>query len=137
MIGILIISHGRFGTALIQSASHVLGKSPPDLLELGVTVRDDPETVFRQAQALVHSLDSGGGVIVFTDMVGATPSNIASRLSAPGRVEVITGVSLPMLVRALTYRNESLAIDVRKAISAGAEGVVQILPEIARAANGR
>ena len=136
MIGILIISHGGFGTALIQSASHVLGKRPPDLLELGVTVRDDPDAVFRQAQSLVRSLDSGGGVIVFTDMVGATPSNIASRLSSPGHVEIIAGVSLPMLVRALTYRNESLAIDVRKAISTGAEGVVQILPEIARAANG-
>ena len=136
MTGILIISHGGFGNALIQSASHVMGKRPPDLLELGVTVLDDPEAVFRQAQSLVRSLDSGGGVIVFTDMVGATPSNIASRLSQPGHVEIIAGVSLPMLVRALTYRNESLATDVRKAVSAGTEGVVQILPEIARAANG-
>ena len=55
MIGILIISHGGFGTSLIQSASHILGKHPPDLQELGVTVRDDPEAVFRQAQALVRA----------------------------------------------------------------------------------
>ena len=136
MIGILIISHGAFGTALIQSASHVLGKRPPDLQELGITVKDDPEAMYRQAQAMVHSVDSGSGVIVFTDMLGATPSNIASRLSVPGHVEVIAGVSLPMLVRALTYRNETLAVDVRKAVSAGAEGSVQIIPEVARAANG-
>ncbi len=135
MIGILIISHGAFGTALIRSASHVLGKRPSDLQDMGVTIRDDPDAMLRQAQALVRGLDSGGGVIVFTDMVGATPSNIASRLSVPGHVEVIAGVSLPMLVRALTYRDDALAVVVCKAVSAGAEGVVQIQPETSRAAN--
>ena len=136
MIGILIVSHGAFGEALIHCASHVLSKRPPRVRQLGVTVHDDPEAILPQAQELVKQLDEGQGVLVFTDILGATPSNIASRLLVPGKVEGISGVNLPMLVRALTYRNETLAVDVRKAISAGAEGVVQILPEIARAANG-
>ena len=136
MVGILIIAHGAFGETLIHCASHVLARRPQRVRQVGVTMHDEPEFILTQAQDLVRQLDNGSGVLIFTDILGATPSNIASRLSVPGHVEIIAGVSLPMLVRALTYRNETLAVDVSKAISAGAEGVVQIHPEIARAANG-
>lgn len=126
MTGILIVAHGSFGEALIQCAGHVLGKRPPRVRQLGIAANDDPETILPQALELVRLLDEGAGVLVLTDVCGATPSNIATRLLAPGRVEGIAGVSLPMLIRALTYRGEPLASVVQKAISGGHEGVVHL-----------
>ena len=126
MIGILIVAHGAFGEALIHSASHVLGKRPLRVRQLGVTVHDDPDAILPQALDLVRQLDEGDGVLVLTDMIGATPSNIAARLVSPGKVEVVGGVSLPMLIRALTYRAQPLAAVVDKAISGGREGVVNL-----------
>ena len=126
MIGILIVSHGAFGEALIHSASHVLGKRPLYLRQLGITVHDEPEAVLPQAEDLIRFLDQGEGVLVLTDIYGATPSNIAARLLRPGRVEGVSGVNLPMLIRALTYRDEPLGALVEKAAAGGAEGVVHM-----------
>ena len=124
MIGILIVSHGAFGESLIHAASHVLGKRPLRVRQVGVTVHDDPEAVLAIARGLVKELDEGDGVLVLTDIYGATPGNVAMRLLDKGRVEGISGASLPMLVRALTYRNEPLATVVDKALSGAREGVV-------------
>ncbi len=126
MIGILIVSHGAFGEALIHSASHVLGKRPLYLRQLGITVHDEPEAVQPQAEDLIRFLDQGDGVLVLTDIYGATPSNIAARLLRPGRVEGVAGVNLPMLIRALTYRDEPLGDVVEKALAGGAEGVIRM-----------
>jgi PTS system ascorbate-specific IIA component len=126
MVGILIVAHGAFGEALIHCASHVLGRRPLRVRQLGVTVHDDPDAILPQAQDLVRQLDEGDGVVVLTDILGATPSNIAARLAVPGRVEVVAGVNLPMFVRALTYRAHPLAVVVEKAISGGCEGVLHL-----------
>ncbi len=136
MIGILIVSHGAFGEALIHCASHVLGKRPLRVRQVGVTVHDDPDLILPIARDLIRQLDEGQGVLVLTDMVGATPSNIASRLQLPGKIEVVSGASLPMLVRALTYRNEDLATVVAKAMSGGHDGVVHFVPPASHAATG-
>jgi PTS system mannose-specific IIA component len=126
MIGILLVSHGAFGESLIHCASHVLGKRPLYVRQLGVTVHDDPEEILPTAEDLIRFLDQGQGVLVMTDIYGATPSNIAARLLKPGRVEGIAGVNLPMLIRALTYRNEPLEEAVAKALSGGTEGVMRM-----------
>jgi PTS system mannose-specific IIA component len=135
MVGILIVAHGSFGEALIHCASHVLGKRPPQVLQLGVTVHDDPEALLPLAQELVQQLDHGKGVLVFSDILGATPCNIATRLLAPGNVEGVSGVNLPMLIRALTYRDEALATVVAKAIDGGRTGVVHLNSDACNAAN--
>lgn len=130
----MILSHGAFGESLIHSASHVLGKRPLFLRQLGVTVHDDPEAMLPVAEDLIRFLDQGQGVLVLTDMYGATPSNIAARLLKPGRVEGISGVNLPMLIRALTYREGPLDELVDKALSGAAEGVRRMGGEEAAAA---
>ena len=135
MVGILIISHGAFGEALIHGASHVLGKRPLHVRQVGVTIHDDPDAILPQAQDLVRQLDSGAGVLVLTDILGATPSNIATRLLEPGRIEGLAGASLPMLIRALTYRDEPLAAVVEKATSGGREGVARLNPDAGYAAD--
>jgi len=135
MVGILIISHGAFGEALIHGASHVLGKRPLHVRQVGVTIHDDPDAILPQAQELARQLDSGDGVLVLTDILGATPSNIATRLLKPGKVEGLSGASLPMLIRALTYRDEPLAAVVEKARSGGRDGVVHLNSDACNAAN--
>ena len=128
MIGILIISHGTLGESLIHCASHVLNKRPPRLRQLGVTAQDDPLLLLPQARALLKELDDGSGVLILSDMYGGSPSNIAAKLLVPGRVEGVAGVNLPMLIRALTYREKPLSTLVVKAVSGGCEGVLRIPP---------
>jgi PTS system ascorbate-specific IIA component len=126
MVGLLIVSHGAFGESLIHSASHVLGKRPLYLRQIGVTVHDEPDTMLGVARDLVRFLDQGAGVLVMSDIYGATPSNIAARLLEPGRIEGIAGVNLPMLIRALSYREQPLATVVEKAMAGGADGICLI-----------
>jgi len=126
MIGILLVSHGAFGEALIHCASHVLGKRPLYLRQLGVTIHDDPDAILPVAEDLIRFLDQGAGVLVLTDIYGATPSNIAARILQPGRVEGIAGVNLPMLIRALTYREEPLDSVLAKALEGATEGVLRM-----------
>lgn len=126
MIGILIISHGNLGDSLIHCANHVMGEKSQYLTHLSITIQDDPDAVMPKALELVRELDRGDGVLVLSDICGATPCNIASRLISPGRVECLAGANLPMLVRALTYRNESLAVAGEKALAGGREGVMRI-----------
>jgi PTS system ascorbate-specific IIA component len=135
MIGILIVSHGTFGEALMHSASHVLGKRPEQMRQVGVALHDDPDAVASRLRELLGQLDTGDGVLVLTDMLGATPSNIATRLLEPGKVEGLAGASLPMLIRALTYRGEPLAAVLEKAMSGGQEGVVHLTSDVCNAAN--
>ena len=126
MIGILHITHGTLGESLIHCASHVLNKRPPRLKQLGITAQDDPVMLLPQARALVKELDSDNGVLILTDIYGGTPSNMASKLVIPGKVEAVAGVSLPMLIRVLTYRDRDLQTIVTKAISGGCEGVMRV-----------
>jgi PTS system mannose-specific IIA component len=127
MIGILIVSHGAFGESLIHSASHVLGKRPLYVRQLGVTVHDDPDEILPTAQDLIRFLDQGEGVLVMTDIYGATPSNIGSRLLQPGRVEGIAGVNLAMLIKALSHREGATLEDLLgKALSGAIEGIVRM-----------
>ena len=120
MVGILIVAHGAFGEALIHCASHVLGKRPLRVRQVGITVHDDPDSI----------------LLVLTDMIGATPSNIAARLTVSGKVEVVGGVNLPMLVRVLTYRTQPLGAVVGKAVSGGREGVMHVGAGETHAATG-
>jgi len=136
MIGILIVAHGTLGESLIHCASHVTGSRPLQLMQLGVTIHDDPISILPQARELVKQLDSGDGVLILSDIYGATPCNIVCRLLEPGKVEGIAGVNLPMLVRALTYRNEPLPTVMKKALSGGQEGVINITMEACNVATG-
>ncbi len=137
MVGILIITHGTLGESLIHSASHVMGGRPANLTQIGVGLDDDPQVMLPQAEKLLRDLDDGAGVLVLSDVYGATPCNIACKLLIPGRVEGVAGVNLPMLVRALTYRNEPLKTVVAKATSGGIEGVMQMpIAKVRNAATG-
>jgi PTS system ascorbate-specific IIA component len=126
MIGVLIIAHGTLGEALVQAVTHVLGTKPPQFGVFPVSAADDPLLLLPKARAALEGYDTGEGAIVFSDLYGATPCNLAIKLARPGSVEVVSGVNLPMLVRAFTYRTKGMDTLVRKAISGGCEGVLHV-----------
>ena len=130
MIGVLIVTHGEIGTALLHSANQILGGEQQQVATLSVWRQDDPDDLILRAQELLDGIDAGDGVLVLTDIFGATPGNVVSRLLQDGRIEGVSGVSLPMLLRVLTSRNGSdkgnLSAAVQRAKSGGAEGVVHM-----------
>ena len=126
MIGVLIVTHGEIGTALLTSASQILGGAPAQVSTLSVWRQDDPDDLILRARELLEQIDAGDGVLVLTDIFGATPGNVVSRLLEDDHVEGVSGVSLPMLLRVLTSRNGSLSAAVQRAISGGSEGVVHM-----------
>ena len=134
MIGLFLITHGSLGESLVQCACHVLNKRPPQIAQLGVSGQDDPLDALPLARDMMKLVDSGRGVLLLTDIFGATPSNIALKLLAPGQVEGVAGVSLPMLLRALTYREKDMEILVAKTVAGGRDGVM--LMKAARDAQG-
>ena len=129
MIGILLITHGSFGEALVQNACHVLNKRPVHVNQLGVSAQDDPLDLLPLALQMLKLVDNGDGVLVLTDIFGASPSNLAIKLLEPGRVEGLTGVNLPMLLRALTYREKGMEILLQRAHDGGRDGVFHMLEQ--------
>ena len=124
MIGILIIAHGGLGESLIHCVTHVLGKQPPQLAHFAVGTDDDPSDLLPQAQQAVSTLNTGSGVLILSDIYGASPCNLVTKLLAPGMVEGIAGVNLPMLVRVLNYRDKPIKVCLEKAVTGGRDGVV-------------
>ena len=129
MIGILIVAHDRLGESLVDAVTHVLGARPAQFDVFPVAATDDPLALLPKARAAVAALDTGEGVAILSDIYGATPCNLAAKLADAGHVEVIAGVSLPMLVRAFTYRSRGLDMLVKKAVSGGCEGVLHVEPD--------
>lgn len=126
MIGIFLITHGTLGESLIQCATHVLNKRPAHIVQLGLSPQDDPLDVLPTARQMLAWADAGQGVLVLTDIFGATPANMAMKLLRPGHVEGLAGVNLPMLLRALTYREKDMNTLITRAISGGCEGVLHM-----------
>ena len=128
MIGILIVTHGEIGTSLRTSASQILGAAQTQVATLSVWRQDDPDDLVLRARELLERIDDGDGVLILTDIFGATPGNVVSRVLEDGHVEGVSGVSLPMLLRVLSGRMKhgDLAAAVQRAVSAGAEGVVHM-----------
>ena len=126
MIGILIVAHDSLGESLVSAVTHVLGQRPPQFEYFPVAATDDPILLLPRAQEAVARLDTGDGVVIFSDIFGATPCNLACKLLSPGKVEGMAGVNLPMLVRAFTYRTRGMDTLLKKAVSGGCEGVLHV-----------
>lgn len=127
-VGILLITHGNIGVELLDNAIAVLGACPLNTATLTASQDCDPETVFSEALGIAGTLNQGDGVLVLTDLFGATPCNIACRLQEQLATRVVTGVNLPMLIRVLNYPRLNLEELTEKAISGGRDGVQQCKP---------
>ncbi len=128
MIGLFLITHTSYGESLIQCACHVLNRRPPQIAQIGISAQDDPLDALPLAERMLQLVDSGEGVLIMTDIFGATPGNIAIKLLKPGIIEGIAGVNLPMLLRALTYRDKGMETLVTRAVAGGRDGVLRMAP---------
>jgi PTS system mannose-specific IIA component len=126
MVGILLLTHAPLGQAFIDAATHVFRSRPERLEAIDVNADQDTVEVRRLAAEAICRIDDGSGVLVMTDVMGGTPSNCTLPLSQPGHVEVVAGISLPMLLRALTYRNDTVDVVVEMALAGGQSGAVRV-----------
>lgn len=126
MVGILLMTHAPLGQAFIAAVAHVF-RGPTERFEaIDVTADQDTAEVNELARQAICRLDDGDGVLVITDIKGGTPSNCCNRLAEAGRVEVIAGISLPMLLRAITYRRDTLDVVVEMALAGAQNGAVRV-----------
>ena len=119
MIGLVLVTHGRLAEEFIAATEHVVGPQP-NVRAVSIGPDDDMEQRRRDILAAVEAVDDGGGVILLTDMFGGTPSNLAISIMEKGRVEIIAGVNLPMLIKLASVRDsEGLEQAVASAQEAG------------------
>ena len=125
-VGVLLITHESIGSALIAVATQLMTVLPLRMEALEVSFEGDPEKLLPQASAAMRRVDDGDGVLVLTDLYGATPSNLAARLARLGTpVRRVSGLNLPMLLRVMNYAE--LELDELPAVAAAGacNGVVR------------
>ncbi len=122
-VGLLLITHRPLGADLLRIANAIFGGCPTPAEALEVENDSPCELVLAEAERLAQRLDSGDGVLVLTDIYGATPARLAAALlEHPGR-RLLAGVNLPMVVRALNYAGLDLDAVAAKALAGGRDGV--------------
>lgn len=127
MISVFIISHSEIANSFAYCLEHVLNKRVDNLVILPVKKTEEPDLILKRAEEIVTlQLSKLDGVLILSDIFGATPSNIASKLVQPGKVELITGLNLAMLIRAVGYSSQSLDVCASKALEGGINGIIHI-----------
>ena len=106
MIGILVITHRQLGEAFIDCTEFVLGERPPALEAISVDLRENAGDLRHKIESGIKKLKADDGVLILTDMFGGTPSNLSYSFLEDGRVEVISGVNLPMVIKAVNLRDQ-------------------------------
>ena len=125
MNGILIIAHAPLASALRQCVAHVFTDNPEGVIALDVQPNMPPEETLAQARIVLEQLGTSG-VLVLADVFGATPCNVAQKLVDGVHSKLITGVNLPMLLRTVSYRHETLDALVARALIGATQGVMQV-----------
>ncbi|MFM2239373.1 MAG: hypothetical protein RJA69_747 [Pseudomonadota bacterium] len=123
---ILIIAHAPLAHALRECAKHVFPEAGDAVAVVDVKAQDAPELTLSQAREAWQSLGHSGPTLVLTDVVGATPANVAQKLVEGQDARLVAGVNLPMLLRSISYRHEPLDDLVVRALTGGTQGVVQL-----------
>lgn len=106
MIGIVIVSHSQLGDALIEAAEFILGEKPEAITAVSIDLNESVEKLRAKIEGGIKAVDQKKGVLILTDMFGGTPSNLSYSFLEEGRIEVISGVNLPILIKAVNTRAE-------------------------------
>ena len=124
-VGLLIITHSDIGKQLLLTATSVFGRNPFQVEILSVDNYDQPNDVKELAEKYVNFLDNGNGVLILTDIVGTTPSNIASSIDYKN-IKIVAGLNLSMILNVFNYPNDSLDDLSVKAIEGGTDGISNV-----------
>ena len=106
MTGILLVTHANLGSTLIETVEFILGKKVENLFAVSINIIEDPDTLRKKIKRGISKTRTDAGVIILTDMFGGTPSNLSYAFLEEGQVEVISGVNLPILLKAVNSRSK-------------------------------
>jgi PTS system mannose-specific IIA component len=104
MVGIVIVTHSQLGDALIEAAEFILGSKPEATVAVSVDLKENAEKLRNKIDAAIKKVHQPKGVLILTDMFGGTPSNLSYSFLEEGKIEVISGVNLPILIKATNTR---------------------------------
>lgn len=124
MIGLIVLAEQELARGLVGAAVRTLGSHPPGLESVAVDYASAPETISESLRDAIQRADYGRGVLILADIYGATHTNLACRLLERGRIELVTGVNLPMLLKVFNYRHLTMDDLIDKALSGGGGGIV-------------
>ncbi len=116
MIGIVIVTHGQLGDVLIETAEFIFGKRPEAVIPVSVNLNEDAEKMREKIAEGIKKVNKNQGILILTDMFGGTPSNLSYSFLEENRIEVLSGVNLPVLVKAVNLQNETDLSNVAKII---------------------
>ena len=122
-VGIVIVTHGKTGESLIDEAGFVLGQVLDDILFVAFNQSEDLPGAVSEVRSSIERADTGDGVVVLTDLMGASPSNGVADVLQEYHSVMVTGINLGMLIRVYNYRNETLELVARKAVEGGRRSV--------------
>ena len=118
MIGIVVVTHGELGETLIATTRFIFGSPPEGVVSVSVDLETNPDKLRKGIETSIKSVDRNKGILLLTDMFGGTPSNLAYSFLEEGKVEVLAGVNLPILIKAIESRTkmdlEELAATLEK-----------------------
>jgi PTS system mannose-specific IIA component len=135
--GIILVCHGDLGRQLVKVAESIVGETSSVRVVSISQERAAMEAARKEIEQAIRAADSGGGVLILTDMFGGTPSNFALSFLADGKVEVVTGVNLPMLIKALSHRERRSVRDLAGLVrDAGVSSIIVASALIAPAGGG-
>ncbi|MBU3551058.1 PTS sugar transporter subunit IIA [Polynucleobacter sp. MWH-Berg-3C6] len=133
MAGIVIVAHTPLASAMLGFAEHTFGVVPERVRAVDIPPYEDIKVSFDRVLKAAYGVNTGNGVLILTDVMGATPANVASKLEALGPlsglnvpVVVLAGLNLPMLMRCINHRAESLEELVKKALAGGQNGILRL-----------
>lgn len=119
MTGIVVVTHGQLARELVSAAEMIIGEIP-NVTAVSIGWHESPDDALREIEDAIKRADSGKGTVVLTDMFGGTPSNLSLTFLEKDRVEVVTGVNLPMLIRLASLREEEEGDDLMELASEAA-----------------
>ena len=129
MVGILVITHYNLGTELVAAADMIGGKID-GIQSISVDPKKDTEKLRKEISMAIKRLDNGEGVLIITDMFGGTPSNLSLSFLEEGKVEVLTGVNLPMLIKLSTYREDKTLNELAMQLKSFGQKNINLASEI-------
>ncbi len=118
MIGIVIITHSQLGDALIDAAEFILGNRPDTMVSVSIDLKENVDKLRKKIAEGIKKVDKKKGVLILTDMFGGTPSNLSYSFLEEGRVEVISGVNLPILIKAVDIQADMELSDLAQHLEA-------------------
>lgn len=129
MSGVLIVTHGKLGEELIKAAELIRGEMT-GVISIAVDARKGVEDLKKEITAAIKKADSGNGVLILTDLFGGTPSNISLSFLKKGKIEVVTGVNLPMLLKITDTRKKAALADFADSIKEYGKKNIRLASEI-------